>query len=124
MWRLWVHTRIFGKSEESLIKKRQQEFPSWGSGWRIQLRAMRLRVRSLPLLSGLGIRHCCELWYGLQTRLGPPLLWLWCRPAATAPIRPISWELPYAAGEAQEMEKKRKKKKKEKKKKRLQNNIS
>ena len=24
------------------------------------------------------------------------LLWLWCRPAAIAPIRPLAWELPYA----------------------------
>ena len=28
----------------------------------------------------------------------PALLWLWCRPAATAPIRPLAWEPPYAAG--------------------------
>jgi len=28
------------------------------------------------------------------------LLWLWCRPAATAPIRPLAWEPPYADGEA------------------------
>ena len=26
------------------------------------------------------------------------LLWLWHRPAATAPIRPLAWELPYAVG--------------------------
>ena len=24
----------------------------------------------------------------------PVLLWLWCRPAAIAPIRPLAWELP------------------------------
>ena len=30
----------------------------------------------------------------------PQLLWLWCRPAATAPIQPIAWEPPYAAGAA------------------------
>jgi len=23
------------------------------------------------------------------------LLWLWCRPAGAAPIRPLAWELPY-----------------------------
>ena len=28
----------------------------------------------------------------------PKLLWLWCRLAATAPIRPLAWELPYAEG--------------------------
>ena len=26
------------------------------------------------------------------------LLWLWLRPAATAPIRPLAWEPPYAEG--------------------------
>ena len=30
----------------------------------------------------------------------PALLWLWCRPAATAVIRPLAWEPPYAAGGA------------------------
>ena len=48
----------------------------------------------------------------------PALLWLWCRsqmrlgsrvavaevwPAATAPIRPLAWELPYAVGVALKM---------------------
>ena len=28
------------------------------------------------------------------------LLWLWCRLAAVAPIRPLAWEPPYAAGMA------------------------
>ena len=31
---------------------------------------MRLRVRSLPLLSGLTIRRCRELWWRSQPRLG------------------------------------------------------
>ena len=26
------------------------------------------------------------------------MLWLWCRPAATSPIRPLAWEPPYAKG--------------------------
>jgi len=64
---------------------------------------MRLRVRSLPLLSGLQIRHCRELWCSLQTRSDPALLWLWRRPVATAPIQPLAWEPPYAAGAAQEI---------------------
>ena len=37
---------------------------------RIQLGTMGLQVLSLASLSGLRIRHCCELWYRLQTRLG------------------------------------------------------
>ena len=41
----------------------------------------------------------------------PELLWLWRRQVATAPIRPLAWEPPYAAGEAQEITKRQKKKK-------------
>ena len=26
------------------------------------------------------------------------LLWLWCRPAAAAPIRPLAWEPPSGSG--------------------------
>ena len=37
------------------------------------------------------------------------LLWLWCRPAATAPIRPLAWEPLCAEGVAPEMAKKKKK---------------
>ena len=40
------------------------------------------------------------------------LTWLWNRPVATAPIRPLAWEPPYAAGAAQEIAKRQKKKKK------------
>ena len=30
----------------------------------------------------------------------PELLWLWYRPAATGPIQPLAWELPYASSTA------------------------
>ena len=33
------------------------------------------------------------------------LLWLWRRPAAAAQIQPLAWELPYAMGAAQEINK-------------------
>ena len=36
----------------------------------------------------------------LRCGLDLVLLWLWCRPAAVAPIRSLAWELPYAAGAA------------------------
>ena len=39
------------------------------------------------------------------------LLWLWCRPAATAPIRPLAWEPPYGMIVALEETKKKEKKK-------------
>ena len=45
------------------------------------------------------------------------MLWLWCRLTATALIRPLAWEPPYAAGAALENTKIQKKKKKKKKKK-------
>ena len=37
---------------------------------------------------------------GRRRSLDPELLWLWCRPAATALIQPLAWEPPYAAGTA------------------------
>ena len=43
------------------------------------------------------------------------LLWLWLRPAATAPIRPLAWELAYAVGADLEKIKKQKKNKQKKK---------
>ena len=36
----------------------------------------------------------------------PALLWLWYRPAAAAPIRPLAWERPYASGAALKWQKK------------------
>ena len=33
------------------------------------------------------------------------LLWLWCRPAAVAPVQPLDWELPYAMSVAQKRQK-------------------
>ena len=39
---------------------------------------------------------------GIGCRCGsdPTLLWLWCRPAAAAPIQPLAWKLPYPLGVA------------------------
>ena len=46
---------------------------------------------------------------GVSFRQGsdPVLLWLWCRPATTALIRPLAWEPPYAAGAALKRKKKK-----------------
>ena len=45
--------------------------------------------------------------YGEGRRHGsdPELLWLWCRPLATAPVGPLAWEPPYAMGVALEKDK-------------------
>ena len=37
------------------------------------------------------------------------LMWLWHRPAATAQIRPLTWELPYAAAVGMALKKDKKK---------------
>ena len=50
----------------------------WGSG--------------IAVSCGVGRRHSSD----------PVLLWLWRRLAATALIRPLAWELPYAVGVALE----------------------
>ena len=59
---------------------------------------------------GSGIALSC----GIGRRLGsdPVLLWLWSRPAATAPSGPLAWEPPYAAGVSLEKAKKEKRKEK------------
>ena len=57
---------------------------------------MRTWAQSLASLSGWRIRCCCKLWCRSQTWLKSALLWLWCRLAATAPVRPQAWEPPCA----------------------------
>ena len=44
---------------------------------------------------------------GRRRGLDPELLWLWHRLVAIAPIRPLAWEPPHAAGMAQEKTKKK-----------------
>ena len=44
---------------------------------------------------GSGIAKSCGV--GPRRGLDATLLWLWCMPAATVPIRSIAWEPPYAA---------------------------
>ena len=59
---------------------------------------MRTQVQSLASLSELRIQHCYELQCGQRRGSDPVLLWLWCRPAAAAPIQPLAWKHPYATG--------------------------
>ena len=44
---------------------------------------------------GVGRSDCLDL----------TLLWLWHRPAAVAPIRPLAWECPYSMGVVQQQQK-------------------
>jgi len=43
----------------------------------------------MAMSCSVGCPRCC---------LELALLWLWCRLAAAALIRPLAWELPYALG--------------------------
>ena len=56
------------------------------------------RVRSLALFSGLGSGAASSCGVGCRHSLELPLPWLWHKLAAAAAIRPLAWELPYAAG--------------------------
>ena len=72
-----------------------------GTQWkRIWLASTRMQVWSLASLSGLRIRRCRSCGVGHRCGLEPILLWLWCRPVATALIPPLAWEPPYASGAA------------------------
>ena len=100
---LWPHAVSSGDTSRekgkgffttSALKYQNVEFPLW-------LSSIHEDSGSIPgLAQGLRIQHCRELWYRLPTRADPVLLWLWCRPAATAPIPPLAWELPCARGAA------------------------
>ena len=55
-----------------------------------------------------GLAQWVAVSCGVGCRRGsdPELLWLWCRPVATAPIGPLVWEPPYAASAALKRKKK------------------
>ena len=59
---------------------------------------MRMWVPPLALFRGLGILVVVGCGVGHRRGSDLALLWLWCRPAAAAPIRAL--EFPYAVGAA------------------------
>ena len=65
---------------------------------------------SIPGLAPWIVAMNCGV--GRRRNLDPALLRLWCRPAATALIRPLAWEPPYAVGVALKSKKKQRKEKK------------
>ena len=54
----------------------------------------------IAVICGVGRRLCSDA----------ALLWLWCGLVATTPIRPLSWEPPYAMGTANKQTNKQTKK--------------
>ena len=57
---------------------------------------------------GSGVAMNCGVSLGLGSDL--VLLWLWCRPVAVAPIRPLPWEPPCAVSAALKRQKTKKEK--------------
>ena len=72
----------------------------------MQVGSMRMQVGSLASLSGLRILHCHDS--GVGRRCSSYLVWLWCRAAPAALIRPLAWELPYAVLKKQKEKKEKK----------------
>ena len=68
---------------------------------------MRMQIQSLASLSGLRVHVAVSC--GVSHRHGSDLvlLWLWHRPAATALIGPLAWELPHTWGMALKIKKKK-----------------
>ena len=63
---------------------------------------------SIPGLSqwvkGSGVAMSCGIGHNRGSDLA--LLWLWYRPVATAPVRPLAWELSFAPSVAPKRQKK------------------
>ena len=73
---------------------------------------MRLQFSPWPCSVGRGSGVAMSCGVGCRRCLDPTLLWLWCRLVATAPIRPLAWEPPYATAAALQKAKRKKKKQK------------
>ena len=63
-----------------------------------------------PRSVGQGSSTAVSCGVGCRCGSDTELLWLWCRLVVIAPIGPLAWEPPYAAGAALEKTKKKKKK--------------
>ena len=63
-----------------------------------------MRLRFDPWPRSVGEGSSVAMSYGVGRRRSSDLawLWLWCRLAATALIRPLAWEPPWAMGAALE----------------------
>ena len=68
-----------------------------------------MQVRSWPHSVGQEFSVAMNCGVGRRCSSDPSLLWQWCRPAAAALIRLLTWELPYTMGVALKRQKRKKK---------------
>ena len=82
------------------------EFPLWHSGNESNQYPQGCGFNPWPhqVDWGSGVVMNCGIGHRGSSDLA--LLWLWCRPAAVAPFRPLAWELPHAVGAAPKSKKK------------------
>ena len=90
------------------------EFPLWCSRKKSNQYPWGSSFNPWPCFVGPGSGVAVSCGVGCRHGSDPAFLWLWRRPAAATPIRPLAWVPPYAAGTALEKAKRPKKKKKKK----------
>ena len=99
-WEMRRHVLINlpgGHLSESFIQSCRLDFLLWLSRNEPNIHEdVSLTLASLSGLTSVAVS--CGV--GRRHGLDPELLWLWCRPAAVAPIHRLAWELPYDAPEA------------------------
>ena len=91
-WQLWNYLHLENISSWEFLpwhSGNESDWEPWGWGFDPWPRSVGW-WSSIAVSCGVGRRHGLDLL----------LLWLWCRPAATAPFRPLAWEPPYAMGAA------------------------
>jgi len=78
--------------------------------WLMNLTSIHDGTGSIPSLTQWVKDHSIDVGCGIGGRcsLDPELLWLWCRLTASAPIRSLAQEPPYATGTALKRQKKKK----------------
>ena len=91
-----LHRDLYTNVHSSIIHNNQNRVPAVAQWVKNPIVSARIQVRSLASLGGLRTWHCCKLRRRSQ-------MWLRSSNAMAAtevPIRPLAWELPYAAGVA------------------------
>ena len=91
---IWFNKPTPGhRSGQNYNSKRYMQGGHREAQWKqTRLVSMRTRVWSLAPLSGLRIIIAVSCGVGRRRDWDLALLWLWCRLAAIAPVRPLFWE--------------------------------